>query len=237
GTGAAPAPRGFGFGFGFGHDGTARTLDGFIQSHVKGFFGTSIAVQDTKDLAAFLLALDTGTPAAIGQQASLGGRFATGTARRNLLASFANAGQGQLVARTTIDGIERGFLLEAGMFRSDVTGAALTVPELDALASKNRAIVFTLVPNGTGLRALDRDGDGYLDGDERAACSDPNDAASTPGSPCLADIADDDGVIGAADLAVLLSHWGGPGFGDLDCDGLVGASDLSLLLSAWGACR
>ncbi|MCE2884712.1 MAG: hypothetical protein LW806_07425 [Planctomycetaceae bacterium] len=233
GTGSAPAPRGFGF----GHDGTARTLDGFIQSHVKGFLGTSIAAQDTKDLAAFLLAWDTGTPAAIGQQASLGGRFATGTARRNLLAAFANAGQGQLVARTTIDGIERGYLLENGMFRSDATGAALTVPELDALASKNRAIVFTLVPNGTGLRALDRDGDGFLDGDERAACSDPDDAASTPGSPCLADIADDDGIIGAADLSILLSQWGGPGLADLDCDGSVGAADLSLLLTSWGVCR
>jgi YVTN family beta-propeller protein len=234
GSGSAPAARGFGF----GHDGTVRTLDGFLASHVKGFLGTSITATDAKDLAAFLLAWDTGTPAAIGQQASLGGRFATGSARRNLLAALANAGQGQLVARTSIDGVERGYLLENGAFRSDTTGESLTVPELDALASKNRAIVFTLVPAGTGLRALDRDGDGFLDGDERAACSDPANAASVPGSPCRADLSDDDGVIGAADLAILLAAWGtAGGSADLDCDGSVGASDLSLLLSAWGACR
>ncbi|MEY2794782.1 MAG: hypothetical protein RIR10_498, partial [Planctomycetota bacterium] len=238
GSGDAPAARGFGF----GHDGAARTLDGFVMSHVKGFLGTSISATDAKDLAAFLLAWDTGTPAAVGQQASLGGRFATGTARRNVLAAVANAGQGQLIARTTIDGIERGFLLENGVFRADVTGESYSVPAFDALASKGRTITFTLVPNGTGLRAIDRDGDGFLDGDERAACSDPNDSASVPGSPCRADIANDDGAIDAADLAMLLAAWGSSPEGDasdtdLDCDGMVGASDLALLLTSWGVCR
>jgi len=238
GSGSAPAARGFGF----GHDGTARTIDAFIQSHVKGFLGTAIAAQDTKDLAAFLLAWDTGTPAAIGQQASLGGRFPTGVARRNLLAAFASAGQGQLVARTTIDGVERGYLLENGLFRADLTGESLTVPELDALASKNRAIVFTLVPNGTGSRTLDRDGDGFFDGDERAACSDPNNAESVPNDPCRADVANNDGSIDAADLALVLAAWGvattpEASRCDLDCDGVVGAADLSIVLAAWGVCR
>jgi YVTN family beta-propeller protein len=238
GSGSAPAARGFGF----GHDGTARTIDAFIQSHVKGFLGTSIATQDAKDLAAFLLAWDTGTPAATGQQASLGGRFPTGVARRNLLAAFANAGQGQLIARTTIDGVERGYLLENGMFRADRTGEFLSVPALDALASKNRAIVFTLVPNGTGIRALDRDGDGFLDEDERAACTDPNNAESVPNAPCRADVANNDGTIDAADLATMLAAWGPATTPDalrcdLDCDGIIGAADLSILLASWGVCR
>ncbi|MBC7974709.1 MAG: hypothetical protein H7138_06950 [Myxococcales bacterium] len=43
------------------------------------------------------------------------------------------------------------------------------------------AVTFTCVPPGSGLRiALDRDGDGALDGDERAALSDPASATSTP---------------------------------------------------------
>ena len=43
-----------------------------------------------------------------------------------------------------------------------------------------------------------------------------------------------DGVVGAADLSLLLSAWGTPGPGDLDGDGSVGAADLALLLAAWG---
>ncbi len=53
---------------------------------------------------------------------------------------------------------------------------------------------------------------------------------------CPADF-DADGAIGAADLAAILSAWGGPDAAfDLDGDGSVGASDLAALLSAWGPC-
>jgi hypothetical protein len=45
---------------------------------------------------------------------------------------------------------------------------------------------------------------------------------------------DGDGAVGAADLAILLGQWGGPGSGDLDGDGSVGAADLAVLLGAWG---
>ena len=38
----------------------------------------------------------------------------------------------------------------------------------DALATATTSVTYTLVPNGTGLRAIDRDGDGFRDGDERA---------------------------------------------------------------------
>jgi len=44
---------------------------------------------------------------------------------------------------------------------------------------------------------------------------------------------DGDGIVGAADLAILLGQWGGAGSGDLDGDGNVGASDLAILLGAW----
>jgi hypothetical protein len=42
-----------------------------------------------------------------------------------------------------------------------------------------------------------------------------------------------DGVVGAADLGILLSAWGSFGTGDIDGDGVVGAADLGILLSAW----
>lgn len=46
---------------------------------------------------------------------------------------------------------------------------------------------------------------------------------------------DGDNVVGAADLAILLGQWGGPGSADLDGDGTVGAPDLGILLGGWNA--
>jgi len=58
-----------------------------------------------------------------------------------------------------------------------------------------------------------------------------------PSAPsCPADF-DDDGSVGAADLALLLAAWDSTDRNiDLDGDGIIGAADLSLLLAAWGAC-
>ena len=58
-----------------------------------------------------------------------------------------------------------------------------------------------------------------------------------PPAPCPADL-DDDGEVGAEDLAILLGAWGpNPGNpADLNNDGTVGAEDLAILLGAWGPC-
>ena len=54
---------------------------------------------------------------------------------------------------------------------------------------------------------------------------------------CPADL-DQDGIIGFADLVVLLSNWGVcvacPA--DFDGDGVVGFIDLLVVLSGWGPC-
>jgi hypothetical protein len=43
------------------------------------------------------------------------------------------------------------------------------------------AVTYTCTPPGSGVRVgIDRDEDGFLDGDEQDACSDPADPASTP---------------------------------------------------------
>lgn len=44
-----------------------------------------------------------------------------------------------------------------------------------------------------------------------------------------------DGLVGPADLAILLAAWGGTGPADLDGNGSVGAEDLAILLGAWNA--
>ena len=43
-----------------------------------------------------------------------------------------------------------------------------------------------------------------------------------------------DGEVNAADLAVLLSNWGGAGIGDVNNSGTVDAGDLATLLGGWG---
>ncbi|MCA9290633.1 MAG: FG-GAP repeat protein [Phycisphaerales bacterium] len=43
-----------------------------------------------------------------------------------------------------------------------------------------------------------------------------------------------DGVVGSADLSILLAAWGASGPSDLDGDGVTGSADLALLLAAWG---
>ena len=167
----------------------------------------------------------------------MGGAAPNGSARRNQLVTIANAGSSQLTARAVVNGVERSYLYQAGSFQTDVAGEVRTLADLDALATAGSVVTYTLVPNGTGARVLDRDGDGFRDGDERAACSNPADAQSTPNSTCRFDIAGNNGVIDGQDLGVLLGNWGGSGTGDLNCDGVISGADLGIMLGSWGVCQ
>jgi hypothetical protein len=54
--------------------------------------------------------------------------------------------------------------------------------------------------------------------------------------PCTGDL-DSDGLVGGADLAVLLGAWGGASIvADMNVDGIVDGADLAMLLGAWGPC-
>ena len=57
--------------------------------------------------------------------------------------------------------------------------------------------------------------------------------------PCPGDISGNN-IVDGVDLAALLGAWGTNGLGEFDCDidndGLVGASDLAFVLSDWGPC-
>ena len=57
-------------------------------------------------------------------------------------------------------------------------------------------------------------------------------------APTAADL-DFNAQVNAADLVILLSHWGpvqGRVPADLNEDGFVTASDLSFMMVSWGAC-
>ena len=226
-------------GFGFTHDGAVPTLFDFFKLTVFNFASGTTGDQQRRDVSAFMLSWDTGTHASVGAQATLGGSASNGTARRDQLVAIANAGATQLVAKALVNGAERGYLRQGSSFQSDVTGETVTLAQLDAIVAGGGIVTYTLVPNGVGVRALDRDSDGFRDGDERLACSDPSDPTSIPGvTGCRADIAGTAGTVDGADLAALLNAWGSAGpTGDLDCNGLVDGADLAALLNAWGTCN
>lgn len=224
-----------GRGFGFGHDGSGGSLVEFLGKHMVGPIGSGASEQDRRDLAAFVMSWDTGMHPAVGAQATVDGGSAS-RARRDELLALARAGHADLTAKCVVDGIERGFLFTGLSFLSDIAGEPWTVEGMDAIAASGVPVTYTLVPTSMGGRALDRDGDGFLDGDERAQCTDPADPLSQP-SPCRADIAGADGRVDGADLAAVLNAWGSAGgAADLDCSGAVDGQDLAEVLNGWGAC-
>ena len=134
-------------------------------------------------LEAFILAFPTNMAPVVGQQVTLtaSGSAAAG-ARIDILRQRADAGECDLIAKTRSDDEETGFLyVGSGLFRKDrrmqppITDAALR-----SLA-REHPVTFTCVPPGSGERlGVDRDGDGFWDGDERHAHTDPADPDSRP---------------------------------------------------------
>jgi len=173
-------------GFGLLHDGSVDTVVHFLQGTVFNFPGATEVQRDTvrRDLSEFVMAFDTGMAPAVGRQVTL--RAAPGDdqhAALSVLVERAGAGECDLIARGRLARTERGWLLRHGRWLADDSGQAPL--GRDDLLRRYRAadepLTFTCVPPDDGVRsALDRDGDGHRDGDERRAGSDPADAGSVP---------------------------------------------------------
>jgi YVTN family beta-propeller protein len=176
-------------GFGFLHDGSTDTLfrfhnsTAFVQrrNNPGGFPQTPAGQAQVRNMEQFMLAFDSNLAPIVGQQVTLSAATdAAASARVALLVQRAQLRECELVARVG----EQGFLFTGnGLFTPDVTGApAVAAADLATRARQpGSAATYTCVPTGSGNRlALDRDGDGALDGDERAAGSNPADPASRP---------------------------------------------------------
>ncbi len=173
-------------GFGFLHDGTVDSVVSFLRLDVFFFPGSTAAEKDVtrRQLQHYIMAFDTGMAPAVGRQLTVAGDLADDDRRMlDVVMTRAAAGDCDLTVRAWDEKTQRGWLYLNGTFHGDRSGAApLTLGDL--LTRYRRAgepITFTCVPPGDGRRsALDRDLDGYLDGDELIAGSDPADPRSVP---------------------------------------------------------
>ncbi|MEO6028836.1 MAG: beta-propeller fold lactonase family protein [Candidatus Binatia bacterium] len=181
-------------GFGFLHDGSVDTLFRFHNATV---FNQSPQINNTgipagapgdptrRNLDAFMMAFDSNLAPIVGQQITrTSSNAGTVDPRITLLAQRADAGECDLIAKGEIAGAPRGYLyVGGGTFETDrASEAPVSDATVRALAnSAGQEITFTCVPPGEGLRiGIDRDDDGFGDGDELDNGSDPSDAGSVP---------------------------------------------------------
>ncbi len=167
-------------GFGFVHDGEIGTLFEFLDFPAFTFAND----QDQRDVEAFMLAFGTETHPAVGAQWTMNGtNQAPGVARLNTLQTLADANTIGLVAKGWAGGQPRGWMYIGGdMYRPDKQGQSdVSKLALLAMAGAGTELTFTAVVEGCENRlGIDRDLDGFRDGDELDASSDPGDPASTP---------------------------------------------------------
>ncbi len=178
-------------GFGFLHDGAVDTLFRFFNATVfsnNAIGGPNVGFPsdtDRRNVEQFMLAFDTNLAPVVGQQTTLsatnGGVVGS---RIDLLIARAGLGECDLIVKGAVAGDQRGWVRSAGgQFIGDrAADAPLADATLRALAATaGQELTYTCVPPGGGTRAgVDRDEDGFLDGDERDAGSDPADPSSTP---------------------------------------------------------
>jgi len=178
-------------GFGFSHDGAIPTLFRFNSAFDRSAFNpvgipvNSEGVQIKQNLEQFMLAFDSNLAPIVGQQVTLtAGTRQAASARIDLLVARADAGECDLVAKGRLAGNEVGLLyLGGGRFQPDRRAwSAISDRDLRRLVTAGGSeLTYTCVPLGSGRRiGIDRDLDGALDGDERAAGSDPADPTSKP---------------------------------------------------------
>lgn len=171
-------------GFGYLHDGSTDTILRFFHAGVFTGFGNA---QEREDVTAFVMAADSELAPIVGQQATGDAADMSFLDQAELFIARASTAQVfpggmarecDLVVHAVDSGELRGWLLGAdGRFRSD-RAAEAPVEAMALAGSVSSVLTMTCFPPGSGTRAaLDRDGDGVLNGDERDAGSDPAERA------------------------------------------------------------
>jgi YVTN family beta-propeller protein len=162
-----PGARSVG-GVGFMHDGAIASLSEFLSLPV--FQNLSTDAVRKRNVAAFLLAFDTGMAPSVGHTRTLtAATVASAASVWSTLEQQAVAGRSDLIVKGTINGEQRGLLYRPSTndYRSDRTGVGpFTRAQLTTFVSAGDTLTVMGVPAGSGTRmGIDRDVNGVLDGD------------------------------------------------------------------------
>jgi YVTN family beta-propeller protein len=169
-------------GFGFIHNGSFETIFAFFQ---QPFFTFGVSNVLRRDMEAFMLAWDTDLAPAVGAQQTIDGANKNNpavVARIDTLITQADFGNADLQVKGRVGGIARGYRYAGGdLFEPDrVLESYVHKDTLRSWATSGGELTYTGLPLGCGMRAVDRDLDGFRDRDELDIGSDPADPLSTP---------------------------------------------------------
>jgi YVTN family beta-propeller protein len=173
-------------GTGYIHDGSVDNIMNFLRSPVFDFGPPAEAEDNRRDMEAYMLSFDTGMAPAVGFQFTFHGANNSdpdALATADTLQSQVALGHCELIAKGRVAGQPRSWKYAGGgMWTPDKTGEGdVSTASLIALAGPGSELTLMGVPNGSGTRmGLDRDRDGYPNGTELDAMSDPGNPASTP---------------------------------------------------------
>ncbi|SET60412.1 6-phosphogluconolactonase, cycloisomerase 2 family [Stigmatella erecta] len=178
-------------GFGFNSDGAIpdmfRFNSGFdvIPENPVGIPDSPEGRTAKRNMEQYMLAFDSNLAPIVGQQVTHTAlNTATVAPRLQLFRERADVGECDLVAQGRVAQLEVGFVYQGdGLFQGD--RAALPPVSSEALrwltAAGGGFMTYTCTPPGSGIRiGIDRDLDGFWDGDERMAGSNPADPHSHP---------------------------------------------------------
>lgn len=239
--GGQPSTRGFGF----NHHSEFDDLFVLLGAGFNWAPGAP-GIQQRHDVESFLLAFDNGTHAGVGQQITFDGANNADAAlvtRFNQFITIANSNAVGLVCKGRLGGEDRGWVYVGGnTFLADRIGETIAPTSLRTAATAGGELTFTLVPAGTQRRiGVDRDADGYLDGDERDSGSDPASTASTPVPMHRGDL-NCDGAVNNFDIDVFVLALINPtlyatqhpdcyaGYADMNLDGFVNNFDIDVFV-------
>ena len=174
--------------FGYTHDGSKdspmRFFNAFVATPASPEGFTQFNQQ--RQVAEFIFAFDNNLHPIVGQQITLtASNDMIAGPRIALLRARADIGECELIAKAHLFGFELGVLYTgSGMYTTSLARApAVTDAQVRHFVQQSgKPVTYTCVPPGSGFRlGVDRDGDGYRDGDEFLAGSDPADRQDTPG--------------------------------------------------------